>query len=201
MGRLTYFLGLHMQYKPDGSLFINQSKYAKELLSKAGMTSCKPAPTPSKPHTQLLVSEGTPMEDLTLYKSVVGALQYLTFTRPDISHAVNVLCQYMTQPTDPHFFLVKRILRYLQGTLDCGITYIPSKDINISAFSDADWAADVNTRRSISRYVVYVGDNPISWQSKKQASVSRSSTEVEYKALANCTDDVCWIISVLRDLH
>lgn len=167
MRRLTYFLGLHIQYKSDGSLFINQSKYARELIDKAKMSSCKPALTPSKPHTQLLVTEGTHMEDPTLYRSIVGALQYLTFTRPDTSHAVNVVCQYMTQPTTAHFFLVKRILRYLQGTLDCGITYIPSQDINISAFSDADWAADINTRRSISGYVVYVGSNPISWQSKK----------------------------------
>ncbi|XP_018501075.1 uncharacterized mitochondrial protein AtMg00810-like [Pyrus x bretschneideri] len=130
------------------------------------------------------------MEDPTLYRSIVGALQYLTFTRPDIAHAVNDVCQYMTQPTKAHFFLVKRISRYLQGTLDYGLTYIPSQDINILAFSDADWAADINARRSITGYVVYVGNNPISWQSKKQASVSRSLIKAKYKALAHCTIDV-----------
>lgn len=122
MGKLTYFLGLQIKYKSDGSLFVNQSKYAKELINKAGMSSCKPTPTPSKPYTQLLVSEGIPMKDPTLYRSLVEALQYLTFRRPDIAHSVNVVCQYMNQPTDAHFFLVKRILRYLQGTRECGIT-------------------------------------------------------------------------------
>ncbi|XP_048447896.1 uncharacterized mitochondrial protein AtMg00810-like [Pyrus x bretschneideri] len=193
MGRLTYFLGLHIQYKSNGSLFINQSKYAEKLINKVGMSLCKPALTPSKPHTQLLTSEGTVMEDPTLYRSIVGALQHLTFTRPDIAHAVNVVCQYMTKLTDAHFFLVNRILRYVQGTIDCALTYTPSPNINILAFSYASWAADINTTRSISGYVVYVGNNHVSWKSKKQASVSRSSTEAKYKALAHCTANVCWI--------
>ena len=201
MGRLTYFLGLHIQYKSNGDVFLSQTKYAKDLIKRAGMESCKPAPTPSKPHTQLLLSEGQPLTDPSAYRSIVGALQYLTFTRPDIAHSVNVVCQYMTNPTDAHMFLVKRILRYLQGTLQCGITYHSDPHIHISAYSDADWASDINTRRSVTGYVVFLGSNPISWQSKKQSSVSRSSTEAEYKALANCAADVCWIRSLMKDLN
>ncbi|KAB2606067.1 hypothetical protein D8674_005784 [Pyrus ussuriensis x Pyrus communis] len=146
MGRLTYFLGLHIQYKSNGDMFLSQTKYAQELIKRAGMENCRPAPTPSKPHTQLLLSAGQPLSDPSLYRSIVGALQYLTFTRPDIAHSVNVVCQYMTAPTDAHMFLVKRILRYLQGTLLCGLTYRSAPDIHISAYSDADWGSDINTR-------------------------------------------------------
>ncbi|CAN6689823.1 unnamed protein product [Malus baccata var. baccata] len=201
MGRLAYFLGLQVEYKANGDIFIHQSKYARDLLHKAGMDGCKPTATPCKPHTQLLATEGTILEDPSAYRSLVGALQYLTFTRPDLSYAVGVACQYMNTPTDIHFDLVKRILRYIQGTLQCGLTYSASQDTSLTAFSDSDWAADPNTRRSVTGFVVFMGSNPISWQSKKQASVSRSSTEAEYKALAHCAADIVWIRLLLKDLH
>ncbi|XP_050147373.1 uncharacterized mitochondrial protein AtMg00810-like [Malus sylvestris] len=149
MGPLSYFLGLHVQYNSDGSLFIHQSKYAKDMLKKAGMENCKPTSTPSKPHTQLLADEGSLMSDPSHYRSIDGALEYLTFTRPDPAHSVNMVCQYMTQPTDGHYYLVKRILRY-EGTIDHGLHYIKSSDFQIVAYSDSDWAAYINTRRSIS---------------------------------------------------
>nr|XP_017188293.2 uncharacterized protein LOC108173553 [Malus domestica] len=201
MGTLLYFLGLQIHYNVDGSLFVNQSKYTKELVKKAGMEHCKPTSTPSKPHSQLLTTEGIPLSDPTHYRSLVGALQYLTFTRPDIAHSVNVVCQYMTNPTESQMHLVKRIIRYLQGTANYGIRYTHSSDFQINAYSDFDWAADINTRRFITGYVVYLGSNPVSWQSKKQATVSHSSTEAEYKTLAHCAAYVFWIRSLLKDVH
>ncbi|XP_048424280.1 uncharacterized mitochondrial protein AtMg00810-like [Pyrus x bretschneideri] len=201
MGRLTYFLGLHIQYKDDGSLFISQAQYAKDVLQKAGMDTCKSTSTPCKPHTQILTGEGTLVSDPSHYRSIVGALQYLTFTRPDIAHSMNMVCQFMAQPTNVHMVLVKRILRYIQGTIGYGLHYTKSKEFNITAYSDSDWAADINTRRSITGFVVYLGNNPVSWQSKKQSTVSRSSTEAEYKALAHCAANVFWIRSVFKDLH
>ncbi|CAN6685451.1 unnamed protein product [Malus baccata var. baccata] len=153
LGRLTYFLSLQIQYKSNGDIFVHQAKYIKDLIHKSGMDSCKPAATPCKPHSQLL---------------------------PDIAFAVNAVCQYMNSPTEIHFGAVKRILRYLQGTLHNGIVYSAASHPTLTAFSDSDWAADLNTRRSVTGYVVYLGENPISWQSKKQTSVSRSSTEAEY---------------------
>ncbi|KAM1595278.1 hypothetical protein ACFX10_001586 [Malus domestica] len=200
MGQLTYFLGLQVQYNADGSVFVNQSKYVKDLVHKAGMDSCKPATTPCKPHHQMLHSEGQLLTDLTSYMSIVGSLQYLTFTRPDIAFAINTVCQFMSSPTDIHFGAVKRIIRYLQGTMHIGITFSANTVSKLTAFSDSDWAADLNTRRSITGYVVYFGNNPISWQSKKQHSVSRSSTEAEYKALAHTAADIAWIRNILKDL-
>ncbi|XP_050147501.1 uncharacterized mitochondrial protein AtMg00810-like [Malus sylvestris] len=147
MGKLTYFLVLHIQYQQDGSLFISQSKYAKELLVIAGMEHCNPTSTPSKPYTQLFVAERTPLSDPSHYRSLVAALQYLTFTCPDIAHSVNMVCQFMTNPTDLHFHLVKRILRYLKGTLNYGKREKVQKcDIKIQYISTDEQVANVFTR-------------------------------------------------------
>ncbi|KAI5355626.1 hypothetical protein L3X38_008521 [Prunus dulcis] len=199
MGQLTYFLGLQISYNSSGDIFVSQTKYAKDLLHKAGMSSCRACATPCKPHTQVLQTDGEPLADPTMFRSLVGALQYLTFTRPDLAYAVNHVCQYMNNPTEVHYFLVKRILRYVQGTLEYGISFTKGP-WQLSAYSDADWAGDINTRRSTTGCVVFLGCNPISWQSKKQGSVSRSSTEAEYRALANTAADLSWIRQVLLDL-
>ncbi|CAN6717967.1 unnamed protein product [Malus baccata var. baccata] len=189
MGRLTYFLGLQVQYKVNGDIFIRQSKYIKDLLHKAGMDSCKPATTPL-------------LADPSLYGSLVSLLQYLTFTRPDIAFAVNLECQFMVSPTEMHFGVVKRILRFLQGTMQHGITFSANTELGITAFSDSDWAAYfLNTKRFVIGYVVYIGCNPVSWQSKKQSSVSWSSTKAEYKALAHTVVDVAWIRAILQDVN
>ncbi|CAL9023794.1 unnamed protein product, partial [Prunus brigantina] len=201
LGPLTFFLGLQISSKSNGDLFISQQKYAKDLLVKAGMESCRPCPTPSKPHTQVLPTDGEPLKEPSVYRSIVGALQYLTFTRPDLAYSVNTVCQFMHNPTEVHFQLVKRILRYIQGTLHYGLTYSSSVPVSVSAYSDADWAGDITTRRSTTGFVVFLGSNPISWQSKKQGSVSRSSTEAEYRALANASAEVAWIRQILADLH
>ncbi|XP_020412069.1 uncharacterized protein LOC109947077 [Prunus persica] len=200
MGKLTFFLGLEISYLSNGDIFVNQAKYLRDLLKKATMVECKPCSTPAKPYQQFLKDEGVSLQDPTPYRSLVGALQYLTFTRPDIAYAVNSVCQFMTAPTDIHFGAVKRILRYLKGTSHYGITYT-SSDMQLLVYSDSDWAGDPNTRCSTTGYVVYLGNNPISWQSKKQTSVSRSSTEAEYKALAHSASEVSWIQQVLKDMH
>ncbi|KAL6291909.1 hypothetical protein ACE6H2_000051 [Prunus campanulata] len=201
LGPLTFFLGLQISYRSNGDLFISQQKYAKDLLVKAGMESCRSCPTPSKPHTQVLPTDGEPLKEPSVYRSIVGALQYLTFTRPDLAYSVNTVCQFMNSPTEVHFQLVKRILRYIQGTLHYGLTYSSSVPVSLSAYSDADWAGDITTRRSTTGFVVFLGSNPISWQSKKQGSVSRSSTEAEYRALANASAEVAWVRQILADLH
>ncbi|CAL8077757.1 unnamed protein product [Prunus armeniaca] len=200
MSQLKYFLGLEIHYQANGNMFVNQAKYAKDLIKKAAMDTCKPCSTPSKPHQQALTTDGLALSDPTLYHSIVGALQYLTFTRPDIAFAVNTVCQFMHNPTDVHFGFLKRIIRYLQGTLQHGIAFSPGTML-LSGYCDADWAGDPNTRRSTTGYAVFLGHNTISWASKKQASVSRSSTEAEYRALAHCAVEISWIRQLLCDLH
>jgi histone deacetylase 1/2 len=127
-------------------------------------------------------------------------LQYLTLTRPDISFAVNKVCQFLSQPTEAHWEAVKRILRYVKGTLDTGLRIRKSPFMNISIFTDADWAGCVDDRRSTGGFAVFVGPNLVSWSAKKQPTVSRSSTEAEYKALANGAAEAMWVSSLLKEL-
>jgi transposase InsO family protein len=198
MGSLSYFLGLQIQRSTQG-LTITQTKYATDFLTKHNMVNCSPCKTPCVPHVRLSAHCGQPIADAHAYRSLVGALHYLTFTRPDISFAVHQVCQFMNAPSDVHLTAAKRILRYLRGTLDHGLFYTPGP-ISLSAFSDADWAGDPNDRRSTSGLLVYLGHNPITWSAKKQLTVSRSSTEAEYRALASASAEVCWLRTLVKDL-
>ncbi|XP_048426878.1 uncharacterized mitochondrial protein AtMg00810-like [Pyrus x bretschneideri] len=143
------------------------------------MVDSKPCDTLCLPYNGLIKDDGDPYINPTLYRSVVGALQYLTFTRPDIAFSVHQVSQFMQNPMASHFTAIKRILRYLKGTLHHGI-YCSNGPLQLKAFSDADWAGNPNDRRSTTSLAVFLGNNPISWSSKKQLTVSRSSTKAEY---------------------
>ena len=125
-----------------------------------------------------------------MYRSIVGALQYVTITRPEISFAVNKVCQFMHNPLEVHWQAAKRILRYLAGTMHFGLHFTKSKALSITAFCDADWGFDLDDRKSTSGYCVFLGNNLVSWSSKKQHTVSRSSTEAEFRSLAEVVAEV-----------
>jgi histone deacetylase 1/2 len=154
------------------------------------------------PADKLSLRDGDPLspEDATKYRSVVGTLQYLSFTRPDISFSVNRVCQFMSAPTTAHWAAVKRILRYLRGTTGMGLSITKTSAPLLSAFSDADWAGNPDDRRSTGGFTIFFGENLISWGSRKHPTVSRSSTEAEYKEIANATAELIWLQVLLREL-
>jgi hypothetical protein len=178
-------------------------KYASDLLRCVGMASCKPVTMPLSFHSKLSTLDGDPLgpADATHYRSLVGVLQYLTLTRPDISFSVNKVCQYLHVPTTVHLTTVKRILRFLQHTLDFGLHIRQSSSRLVSAFSDANWVQCTEDRKSTGGFTVFLGPNLISLSAKKQKIVSWSSTEAEYKAMADATAEIMWLQIVLCELR
>ncbi|XP_057422027.1 calpain-type cysteine protease DEK1-like isoform X3 [Lotus japonicus] len=184
--------------------FCVQTKYIEDLLERANMSEANALPTPMISSSKLSKFGGTCMNDPFLYRSIVGALQYATITRPDISFAVNKVCQFLSQPHDEHWKAVKRILRFLKGTIHHGFLFKPfslDRPVALHAYCDADWGFDPDDRRSTSGSCVFFGPNLVSWSAKKQTLVARSSTEAEYRSLANIAAEILWIQSLLTELH
>ncbi|CAL0307768.1 unnamed protein product [Lupinus luteus] len=200
LGPLNYFLGITVTRNKSG-MFLSQHKYAKEIISRAGTTSCKPSKTPVDTKSKVSATSGSPFHDPTLYRSLAGALQYLTFTRPDISYAVQQVCLHMHDPRIDHMSTLKRIIRYVQGTLDYDLHLYSSPTSTLVSYTDADWGGCPDTRRSTSGYCVFLGDNLISWSSKRQPTLSRSSSEAEYRGVANVVSKSCWIRNLLLELQ
>jgi hypothetical protein len=164
------------------------------------MTDAKPYPAPCVAGTKMSKFDGSPLPNPTIYRHIVGALQYVTLTRPDIAYSVNQLCQHMHAPTSTHFTAAKRVLRYLKGSIDYGLHYTKGP-IKLTAYCDSNWARNPDDRRSTSGFGLFLGPNLISWSAKKQHIVSRSSTEAEYRALSLATADMYWLRMLLRELH
>ncbi|RVW43508.1 Retrovirus-related Pol polyprotein from transposon RE1 [Vitis vinifera] len=183
-----------------GSMHLSQSKYITDLLQRTSMLNSKAAATPGTVGLSLSQFDGDLMDDVTMYRSVVGALQYATLTRPDIAFSVNKACQFMHRPTSTHWYSVKRILRYLKGTTTHGLLLQPSAHFTVQAYTDADWGAQPDDRRSSSGYLVYLGNNLVSWTASKQKVVSRSSAESEYRGLAIATVEIIWTQALLSEL-
>ena len=165
------------------------------------MLDCKPYATPMTSNLHLSATGSAAFEDPSLYRSMVGSLQYITITRPKLSFCVNKVCQFMQNPLEPHWKAVKRILRYLSGTSSFGLHFRPTSTLSLTGFSDSDWGSDMDDRKSTSGYCIYLGDNLISWSSKKQHAVSHSSTEAEFRGLASAVAELIWIRSLLCELQ
>ncbi|GJZ79554.1 retrovirus-related pol polyprotein from transposon TNT 1-94 [Tanacetum coccineum] len=180
-------------------IFINQAKYAQEILKKHGMTSCDSIGTPmATKHLDADLS-GTPV-DQTKYRSMVGALMYLTASRPDIVHATCYCARYQAKPTEKHLTAVKRIFRYLKDSINMGLWYPKDTGFELTAFSDSDHAGCLDSRKSTSGGIQFLGgDKLVSWSSKKQDCTSMSSAEAEYVSLSACCAQVLWLRTQLTD--
>ncbi|XP_060207861.1 retrovirus-related Pol polyprotein from transposon RE1 isoform X1 [Lycium barbarum] len=200
LGPLNYLLGIRVTRHKDG-MFLSQRMYAEEIIDRAGMSSCKGTSTPVDTKPKVSGSSGAPYDDPNHYRSLAGDLQYLSFTRLDISCAVQQVCLHMHAPRQVHMHALKRIIRYIQGTLDYCLHLYPSSVTDLLSYTDADWGGCPDTRRSTFGYCVFLGDNLISWSSKRQPTLSRSSAEAEYGGFANVVSESCWLRNLLLELH
>ncbi|KAL5567911.1 hypothetical protein UlMin_024486 [Ulmus minor] len=154
-----------------------------------------------EPNAKMCAHEGKDLEDATMYRQLVGSLIYLTLTRPDISYAVGVMSRYMQNPKKPHLEAVRRILRYVKSTIDYGLLYKKGEDCKLVGYCDVDYVGDHDTRRSTTGYVFKLGSGTISWCSKRQPTVSLSTTEAEYRAAAMVAQESTWLIQLMNNLH
>ena len=192
LGVLHHFFGVSVEPRPSG-LFLHQRQYALDILERAGMTNCKPCANPVNTEGKQSEVEGPSVADPTAYRSLAGALQYVTFTRPDITYAVQQVCLHMHDPRVPHLTALKQILRYLRGTVHYGLLLHRSSSADLVVYTDADWGGCPDTHRSTSGYAVFLGGNLVSWSSKRQQVVSRSSAEAEYRVVANGMAEASWL--------
>ncbi|KAI0488020.1 hypothetical protein KFK09_027843 [Dendrobium nobile] len=199
LGQISLFLGIQVIQSSNG-YFLTQQHYASKILHDAGYDECKPAPTPVAPAPRQAQSTSSPFHDLTLYRKLAGSLQYLSITRPDIAFATNMVCQHMQNPTDQDFKALKRLLRYIKGTITYGLS-ITTGSLELRTYTDADWAADASDRKSISGYCTFLGPNLISWTVKKQATVAKSLTEAEYRSLSAAISDVIQLRRLAEELQ
>lgn len=196
LGRMHFFLGLDL----DEGTVLSQRKFTKELLHESGITDFKHVVTPLPVHLKLQNTNFPLFSNPTLYRSLVGKLNFLTHTRPDLSYSVQTLSQYMQHPTEQRFAALTHTLHYVASTAGQGILLKLSLQLNLQAFSDSDWAACIDTSRSITGYVLMLGNSPISWKSKKQSIVSKSSSEAEYRALSSTASEITWLVRLLTEL-
>jgi hypothetical protein len=207
LGELHYCLGIEFKRnRAQRTITMNQGKFIKQVLEDFGMEDCKPIGTPLDVNCKLLKlsdeeakacereMQGIP------YKQAVGSLMYaMVGTRPDLAYPQSVVSQFMSNPSPTHWMAVKRIMRYLKGTIDMELC-LGGKDLELHGYCDADWAGDTQDRRSTTGYVFMLGNGAISWNSKRQPTIALSTTEVEYMAASQGIKEAIWLQQILEDV-
>uniref|UniRef100_A0A803MQU8 Retrovirus-related Pol polyprotein from transposon TNT 1-94-like beta-barrel domain-containing protein n=1 Tax=Chenopodium quinoa TaxID=63459 RepID=A0A803MQU8_CHEQI len=190
------------QAKKDNNrgTFLSQKKYIRDIISDAGMEDCIPTSTPLSTDLKLSTEVGQLLDTLDTYRRLVGRLLYLGIPRPDLSYFLQHLSQFMHTPRVPHLRDVFHVAKYLKGTTDVGLWYTADSDLSLMGYSDADWSGCQFSSRSLSAYTLFIGSNLVSWKTKKQRYVSKSSAESEYKSMSVTGSELEWVHGLLEDL-
>ncbi|XP_028806362.1 uncharacterized protein LOC114761201 [Neltuma alba] len=178
LGTMSYFLGMEIKQDQQG-IFINQKKYAKEILNRFGMEGSKAIATPMNQKEKLSKNDAVEKDDEGIYRSLIGYLMHLTTTRPDILYAVSVLSRFLHCATLNHYKAVKRVIRYIKGTLDYGIRYKRNQVFKLEGCSDLEWGGSLDDMKSTFGYCFILSFGVFSWSSKKQEVVAQSTAETE----------------------
>uniref|UniRef100_A0A8R7R4T3 Reverse transcriptase Ty1/copia-type domain-containing protein n=1 Tax=Triticum urartu TaxID=4572 RepID=A0A8R7R4T3_TRIUA len=199
LGHLHYFLGIEVAYGAQG-IYLSQRKYVMDLLAETGMLECKHAITPIEQNHRITSDAGDPI-DRGQYQRLVRRLIYLSHTRPDIAYVVSIVSRYMHDPRTDHLNVVNRILWYLKGCPGKGILFSNYGHLILEGYTDADWAGCLDDRRSTSGHCIFLGGNLISWRSKKQSVVARSTAEAELRSMALGLCELMWLRFLLTELR
>lgn len=200
LGKLKYFLGLELSYGNTG-LFLCQHKYTMDILKECGMLDCKPCGFPMEQNHGLSADIGEVYSNPSQYRRLVGRLIYLTITRPEITYSIHILSQFMQEPRQTHWDAAMRVLRYLKSSPGQGLLLSRNSNLQLTGYCDSDYATCPTTRRSISGYLMQLGTSSISWKTKKQTTVSRSSSEAEYRAMSHAASEIVWLRNLLSTLQ
>ncbi|KAJ9535546.1 hypothetical protein OSB04_un001319 [Centaurea solstitialis] len=198
MGELNFFLGLQVKQLSAG-IFINQAKYIKDILKKYNLENAKIMKTPMSPSCALDSDPDGKAVDVTTYRGMIGSLMYLTASRPDIMFSTCLCARYQSKPKESHLKAVKRIFRYLKGTVNLGLWYPKGSGYELTGYTDADHGGCKLDRKSTTGHIQFLGDKLVSWASNKQNCVSLSTAEAEYVAAASCCSQIIWMRTQLRD--
>jgi hypothetical protein len=196
---MHYFLRPEV-WKSLEKIFLNQGKYIAEIVKRFDMMESKTMNTPMEAKLKLLVDISSELIDATLYRQIIGSLMYLTNTRLDIYFAVNTLSQFLVEPIRVYLVAAKHVMRYLKGTIDYGLNYDGDHDFTLSGYIDEDWAGSVSNRKSTSGFYFSLGSAMISWQSRKQSSISLSTVEAKYITACSASCESIWLRKLLTDL-
>jgi hypothetical protein len=201
LGKLRFYLGLEVEQRSNGTM-VSQGAYALKILEATALAGCNLSHTPMEQRLKLSKSSTAPAIDPTEYRRIVGALRYLVNTRPDLAYAVGYVSRFMEKPTVEHLLAVKRVLRYVTGTVHQRCFYRrKGEKLKLTGYSDSDLSGDVDTRKSTTGVLFFLGDNVVSWQSQKHRVVALLSCEAEYIATATASCQGVWLGRLLAEIR